>query len=86
MLLGVAFRDQSRMCQKDLVTCQSMGRQHVHAGILFVTAQKTGQDVHIPLHSELKSVIESRPRDNVTVLMTSQGHPPTPNRIHQLVS
>ncbi|WP_157971110.1 tyrosine-type recombinase/integrase [Pseudogemmobacter bohemicus] len=55
-----------------------MGRQHVRKGILSITQQKTGQDVHVPLHADLRAVLDSLPLDNLSFLMTAQGRPFTP--------
>ncbi len=55
-----------------------MGRQHVRKGILSITQQKTGQDVHIPLHVDLRAVLDALPLDNLSFLMTAQGRPFTP--------
>lgn len=55
-----------------------MGRQHVRSGILSITQQKTKQDVHIPLHSELRAILDALPLDNLSFLMTAQGRPFTP--------
>lgn len=55
-----------------------MGRQHIRNGVLSITQQKTGQDVHIPLHSGLLTILDTLPRDNLTFLMTAQGRPFTP--------
>ncbi|AXQ95687.1 hypothetical protein D0Z66_18260 [Cereibacter sphaeroides] len=55
-----------------------MGRQHVRKDVLSITQQKTGQDVHIPLHSELQTVLAALPLDNLAFLVTAQGRPFTP--------
>ncbi|WP_406737044.1 tyrosine-type recombinase/integrase [Thioclava sp. GXIMD4215] len=55
-----------------------MGWQHVRSGILSIKQQKTGQDVHIPLHSDLLALLESSPPDDPSFLMTAQGKPFTP--------
>lgn len=55
-----------------------MGRQHVRNGVLSITQQKTGQDVHIPLHPDLKTGLDSLPLDNLSFLVTAQGRPFTP--------
>jgi integrase len=55
-----------------------MGRQHVRKGILSITQQKTGQDVHIPLHSDLQAVLDGLPLDNLSFLVTAQGRPFSP--------
>lgn len=55
-----------------------MGRQHIRNGVLSIVQQKTGQDVHIPLHPELKALIDSLPLDNLTFLVTANGKPFVP--------
>lgn len=55
-----------------------MGRQHVRNGVLSIAQQKTGQDVHIPLHPELKAHLDRLPLDNLSFLVTAQGKPFTP--------
>lgn len=55
-----------------------MGRQHVRHGVLSITQQKTGQDVHIPIHRDLKALLDALPLANLTFLMTAQGKPFTP--------
>ena len=52
-----------------------MGRQHVRKDILAITQQKTGQAVHIPLHPDLKALLDRLPLDNLSFLMTAQGKP-----------
>lgn len=55
-----------------------MGRQHVRKDVLSITQQKTGQDVHIPLHPDLKTSLDALPLDNLSFLVTAQGRPFTP--------
>ena len=55
-----------------------MARQHVRNGVLSVIQQKTGQDVHIPLHPDLAATLDALPRDNLNFLMTGQGKPFSP--------
>lgn len=55
-----------------------MGHQHVRRGILSIVQQKTGQDVHIPLHPALKAILDSLPAADPAFLMTVQGRPFTP--------
>lgn len=55
-----------------------MGRQHIRNGVLSIVQQKTGQDVHIPLHPELKVLLNSLPLDNLTFLVTAYGKPFSP--------
>lgn len=54
-----------------------LGRQHVCNGVLSVVQQKTGQDVHIPLHDDLKVLLDARSL-SMTFLVTAQGKPFTP--------
>lgn len=55
-----------------------MGRQHVRKDVLWITQQKTGQEVHIPVLPELKAVLDVLPLDNLSFLVTAQGRPFTP--------
>lgn len=55
-----------------------IGRQHIRKGVLSVIQQKTGQDVHIPLHPDLSATLDALRRDNLTFLMTGQGKPFSP--------
>ena len=55
-----------------------MGRQHVRNGVLSITQQKTGQDVHIPVHRDLKALLDALPLANLSFLITAQGKPFTP--------
>jgi integrase len=52
-----------------------MGRQHVRDGLLSVTQAKTGTTLTIPLHPELRSVLEATPAENMTFLVTREGKP-----------
>lgn len=54
-----------------------MGRQHVRNDVLSVVQQKTGQDLHIPLHDNLKALLDALPM-GMTFLVTAQGKPFTP--------
>lgn len=55
-----------------------MGRQHVRNNVLTITQQKTGQQVSIPLHPDLKRVLDSLPNDNLTFLVSDRGGPLKP--------
>lgn len=55
-----------------------MGRQHVRAGVLSIVQHKTGQEVSIPLHPNLKAALDALPRDNLTFIMSERGKPMTP--------
>mgnify|MGYP002623250540 FL=1 len=52
-----------------------MGRQHVSGDTIRVVQQKTGAQLVIPLHPDLKSVLDELPRDNLTFLTTAYGKP-----------
>jgi integrase len=56
-----------------------MGWQHVKANRIAVVQKKTGSMVDIPIHPELKRVLEGTPRGNLTFLMTEHGRPFTAN-------
>jgi integrase len=52
-----------------------MGRQHVRDGLLSVTQAKTGTALAIPLHPELRAVLDATPAENMTFLVTRGGKP-----------
>src|SRR5262245_34894791 len=52
-----------------------MGRQHVRGDLIDVKQHKTGAVLQIPIHAELRAVIDATPRDNLTFLMTVFGKP-----------
>jgi len=52
-----------------------MGRQHVTGDAIRVTQGKTGAQLAIPMHAELKVVLEALPRDGLTFLTTQYGKP-----------
>ncbi|MGD2134244.1 MAG: hypothetical protein PVI23_15750 [Maricaulaceae bacterium] len=47
-----------------------MGWQHVNGDTIRVTQSKTGAALTIPLHPELRSVINKTTRDHLTFLTT----------------
>lgn len=55
-----------------------MGRQHVRAGVLSIVQHKTGQEVSIPIHPNLRAALDAQPRDNLTFIMSERGKPMTP--------
>ena len=61
--------------RSDVVT---LGRQHVQAGRITFTQQKTTNRVSIPLHPELAKVLAEVPKDQLTFLVTAYGKPFTP--------
>jgi integrase len=66
-----------------------MGRQHIRNGVLTIQQQKTGQEISLPIHANLKAAIASLPKDQLSLLLTGQGKPFTPagftNWFHQCV-
>src|SRR3546814_12172392 len=56
-----------------------MGWQHGKGDRIAVCQDKTGALVDIPIHPELKRVLEGTPRQNMTFLVTEYGKPFTAN-------
>src|SRR6202022_4595375 len=52
-----------------------MGRQHIRDGALQVRQQKTSAALVIPLHSNLRAILDATSPDNMTFLMTREGKP-----------
>jgi integrase len=52
-----------------------MGRQHVREGLLSVTQANTATTLAIPLHPELRAVLEATPAENMSFLVTREGKP-----------
>lgn len=52
-----------------------MGRQHVRNGRIQVTQQKTGTTLAIPIHAELRTVLDATPSEHLTYLTTAYGQP-----------
>ena len=52
-----------------------MGRQHVRDGLIHVRQSKTGKTLAIPLHPELRAVLEATPAEHLTFLTTHGGRP-----------
>lgn len=52
-----------------------IGRQHIESGVIKVSQQKTGAYLKIPIHPELRKLIDLAPMDNMTILTTSAGLP-----------
>lgn len=53
-------------------------RQHVRAGVLTNVQNKTGHEVSIPMHPNLRAELDALPRDNLTFIMSERGGPMTP--------
>lgn len=52
-----------------------MGRQHIRDGLLHVRQQKTGAELLIPVHSDLRTIIDATSSDHLTFLVTGSGKP-----------
>lgn len=52
-----------------------LGRQHLRDGMLHVRQSKTGKPLAIPLHPELRTVLDVTPSDHLTFLVTRAGRP-----------
>jgi integrase len=50
-----------------------MGRQHIRDGVLTVKQQKTGITLAIPVHDELRAVLDATPSEHLTFLVTATG-------------
>jgi integrase len=50
-----------------------MGRQHIRDGLIHVRQSKTGTSLAIPLHSELRAVLDATPADHLTFLTVRGG-------------
>lgn len=56
-----------------------MGWQHIGGNLIKVRQQKTKAFLEIPLHPQLKAVLEQTPKSNMTFLLTEFGKPFTAN-------
>jgi integrase len=52
-----------------------LGRQHLRDGMLHVRQSKTGKPLTIPLHPELRAVLDTTPSEHLTFLVTRAGRP-----------
>src|SRR5262245_7196976 len=50
-----------------------IGRQHIRDGVLRVKQQKTGITLAIPVHPELKAILDATPGGHLTLLITKSG-------------
>ena len=55
-----------------------MGRQHVRDGLIHVRQSKTGATLAIPLHPELRAVLEVTPAEHLTFLIDDTRRPFVP--------
>jgi integrase len=52
-----------------------MGRQHVRNSMISVAQQKTGTRLWVPIHSDLRVIIDSVPSEHLTFLISEKGQP-----------
>lgn len=52
-----------------------MGRQHLKDGGIFVRQQKTGAQLEIPIHRDLRTIIDATPNNHLTFITTGSGKP-----------
>jgi integrase len=52
-----------------------MGRQHIKDGVLTVKQRKTSATLAIPVHPELRAILEATPAEHLTFLVTATGKP-----------
>ena len=54
-----------------------MGRQHIKDGVLTITQQKTGVRVAVPVHTQLRAIIDASAgvNANLTFIVTQRGKP-----------
>jgi integrase len=52
-----------------------MGPQHIRDGVLTVRQQKTSTTLAIPVHSDLRAILDATPCEHLTFLVTRTGRP-----------
>jgi integrase len=52
-----------------------MGRQHIRGEMLTITQEKTGTTVAVPVHPELRAIIDATGAANLTFMVTERGRP-----------
>jgi len=60
-----------------------IGRQHIRAGALTVKQEKTGKPLVIPVHPELRAILDATPSEHLTFLVTTTGKPYGPNHFSE---
>jgi integrase len=50
-----------------------MGKQHIRNGVLAIRQKKTGMLVEVPVHPDLRAIIDATPSDHLTFLTTDSG-------------
>ena len=52
-----------------------MGPQHIRDGVLTVRQQKTGTTLAIPVHSDMRTILDATPGSHMNFLTTKSGRP-----------
>jgi len=52
-----------------------MGRQHVRDGVLHMKQRKTGAELAIPVHPDLREILEATPSEHLTFIVSALGKP-----------
>jgi integrase len=52
-----------------------IGRQHIRDGILHLKQRKTGAELAIPVHPDLREILEATPSDHLTFIVSALGKP-----------
>jgi integrase len=55
-----------------------MGRQHIRNGVLHVKQRKTGIELAIPVHPDLREILDAAPSEHLTFIVNAWGKPFTP--------
>jgi integrase len=50
-----------------------MGKQHIRNGVLAIRQKKTGMLVEVPVHPDLRAIVDATPSDHLTFLTTDSG-------------
>lgn len=56
-----------------------MGRQHIRDGMITVRQDKTGTTLVIPVHTDLRVILDATPGEHLTFIVGQRGNPFTPN-------
>ena len=70
--LAMALALSSAQRRSDIVR---MGPQHIRDGVLHVRQAKTGATLYIPVHPDLRTIIDATPCGHLTFLTTYTGKP-----------
>jgi integrase len=56
-----------------------MGRQHIRDGVITVRQDKTGTTLMIPVHTDLRVILDATSGEHLTFIVGQRGNPVTPN-------